>query len=221
MTFEVITAFPNMIQAMLTESILKKAVDKGLIQVKIHDLRNWTTDERKTIDDRPFGGGPGMLLMLEPIYKCMLSLKLYPSRPADTKVILTSAGGKPWNQSEAQSYSESVSRLVIICGHYEGVDHRVVEHLVDQEVSVGNYVLTGGELAAGIIIDSTARLINGVLGNQDSLSEESHSGIQKEYPQYTRPAEFATLDGQTWSVPGVLTSGNHALIEEWKKQNSL
>jgi len=227
MKFDIITLFPQTIEAIVGESILQKAQEAGLIQVDIHDLRKWTDDKRKTVDDKPFGGGPGMLMQIEPIYHALKDLGVYPARPEDTKVILTSAGGKTWNQQTAQTYSESLKRIVIICGRYEGVDHRVVEHLVDHEISIGEYVLTGGELAAGVMVDSISRLVPGVLGNEASLAEESHSTrlktdekIEQEYPQYTRPAEFITEEGKTWEVPEVLLSGNHAEIENWRKQNT-
>jgi tRNA (guanine37-N1)-methyltransferase len=219
MKFDVITLFPNTLEAILNESILKRAVQDQKIEVQVHDLRKWTTDARKTVDDKPFGGGPGMLMQLEPIYKALKEIGVYPTRPESCKVVLTSAGGLPWNQNLAQEYSIQLDRLVIIAGHYEGVDFRVVEHLIDAEISIGNYVLTGGELAAGVMIDSISRLIPGVLGNQESLQQESHTNMQKEYPQYTRPAEFITDENETWAVPEVLLSGNHAQIEKWRKQN--
>jgi tRNA (guanine37-N1)-methyltransferase len=220
MKFDIITIFPDIVQALVEESVLKKGIEKGLIEVVIHDLRKWTADERKTVDDRPFGGGPGMLLKLEPIYSALKEIGVYPERPATTKVALTSAGGQTWNQDLAQQYSESVDRLVIICGRYEGVDQRVVDNLIDVELSIGNYVLTGGELAAGVIIDSTSRLIQGVLGNEESLLQESHTGMAKEYPHYTRPAEFTTESGQVWKVPDILLSGNHADIEKWRQSQA-
>ncbi len=220
MVFDIITIFPDTLQAISNESILRRAQDAGHIAINIHDLREWTTDERRTIDDRPFGGGPGMVMQIEPIYKALKSIGVYPDRDDRTKVVVTSAGGDMWEQSYAQSFSTDLDRLVIICGHYEGIDFRVVEHLADQEVSIGKYVLTGGELAAGVMVDSIARLIPGVLGNEESLAEESHSGIEKEYPHYTRPAEFTSEEGDTWGVPDTLLSGNHAEIEKWRKQNS-
>jgi tRNA (guanine37-N1)-methyltransferase len=251
MKFDIITLFPEQMNAIVNESILKRAQAAGKIEIAIHDLRKWTTDERKTVDDRPFGGGPGMLMMVEPIYKALKELGVYPRQSnhsgttvaqRGTIVVLTSAGGETWTQGLAQEYSEKIDRLVIICGHYEGVDQRVVEHLVDAEISIGNYVLTGGELPAGIIVDSIARLVPGVLGNAESLKEESHSSLReselkssksnqlehsstrqlanyKEYPQYTRPATFTTDEGEEWKAPDVLLSGNHAEIEKWKRAN--
>lgn len=222
MQFDIITLFPRQLEAIVNESILARGQKAGQLSINIHDLRQWTDDERKTVDDRPFGGGPGMLMMVEPIYKALKQLGVYPTKPERTKVILTSAGGTTWTQRLAQEYSEEIERLVIICGHYEGVDHRVSERLIDAEISIGDYVLTGGELPAGIIVDSIARLIPGVLGNEDSLKEESHNTEMptKEYPQYTRPAAFTTEEGESWEVPEILLSGHHAKIQDWKTSQS-
>jgi tRNA (guanine37-N1)-methyltransferase len=219
MQFDIITLFPNLVNAMFSESIIRRAAKQELIQINIHDLRKYTSDPRKSADDKPFGGGPGMLMLLEPIYLALKDIGVYPVRDADTKVILTSAKGETWNQKLAQTYSSDIKRLVIICGHYEGVDHRVNEHLIDGEISIGDYVLTGGELAAAVMVDSIGRLLPGVLGNAQSLIEESHNDML-EYPQYTRPANFVTAEGETWNVPDILLSGHHAQIEAWKKENS-
>jgi len=217
MHFDIISIFPQFFDSLLAESIVARALKEQQITVTIHDLRKWTNDKRGTLDDRPFGGGPGMLMMVEPIYKALKELGVYPTRPSDTKVILTAAGGQTWNQQMAKTFSSEVKRMVIICGHYEGVDQRVSEHLIDMEISIGDYVLTGGELAAGIMIDSITRLLPGVLGNPDSLNEESHNNPETaEYPQYTRPAEFVTEEGETWKTPDILLSGNHAAIQNWK-----
>lgn len=227
MRFDIITIFPKSLEAIFGESILAKAQEKGLIEINVHDLRDFTDDKRNTVDDRPFGGGPGMLMMVEPIYKCLKHIGVYPRRNESTKVVLTSASGGTWHQGDAVSFAENIDHLVIICGHYEGVDHRVAEHLVDQQISIGNYVLTGGELPAAILVDSIARLLPGVIGNPDSLADESHNtlssqheDLDKEYPQFTRPAEFTTEEGENWPVPEVLTSGNHQAIADWKAQNS-
>jgi tRNA (guanine37-N1)-methyltransferase len=215
-TFDILTTFPNSF-SYLNESIIKRAQFKGLVKINIHDLRNWATDKHKTTDDRPFGGNPGMLMKIEPIYRAMKDLGLYPDRDSKTKVILTSAKGETWNQPLAQKFSEELERLVIICGHYEGVDHRVEEFLVDHQISIGPYVLSGGELPAMIILDSITRLVSGVLGNDQSLSEETNTLSNPEYPQYTRPALFKTDEGEGWGVPDILLSGHHKKIEEWKK----
>ncbi len=223
MIFDILTIFPHSLQVIFSESILGKAQERSEIQINVHDLRKWTFDKRNTVDDKPYGGGPGMLMMVEPIYKCLKEISAYPKDgTSKTKIILTAAGGETWSQTKAQTYAENLDRLVIICGHYEGVDYRVAENLVDEEVSIGNYVLTGGELPAAIITDSIARLLPGVIGNPESLTEESHSleNATSEYPQYTRPAEFTTEEGETWGVPPTLLSGNHQKIKEWREQMS-
>lgn len=223
MRYDILTIFPKLIAAEISEGIVKRAIEKGLIEVHIHDLRGWTTDIRKTVDDRIFGGGPGMLLQIEPIYKALKGIGVYPDRPDTTKILLTSARGETWNQNTAHKYAVEVERIVIICGRYEGVDFRVIEHLIDAEISIGDYILTGGELAANIVLDSTARLLPGVLGNENSLIDESHQPGNLdaiEYPQYSRPAVFETAEGQSWSVPEVLMNGNHGEIAKWQKANS-
>lgn len=224
MIFDILTLFPNSF-SYLNESMIKKAQEKGLITINIHDLRKWSKDKHKKVDDRPFSGGPGMLMQIEPIYNALKDLGVYPERGKDVKVILTSAKGLVWNQNVASSFVKEgeLSRMVVICGHYEGVDNRVSEHLIDEEVSIGQFVLSGGELPAMIIIDSIARLIKGVLGSEDSAINESYSDgnlHKKEYPQYTRPEKFLTDEGEEWSVPEVLLSGHHKAIEDWKKVNS-
>ncbi len=221
MRFDIITIFPNTLDAIFSESILAKAQENKLIDIYVHDLREWTDSKWKKVDDRPFGGGPGMVMLIEPIYKALKELGVYPNRDEKTKVILTSAGGELWKQETAESFASELERIVIIAGHYEGVDFRVTEHLIDQEISIGEYVLTGGELPAAILVDSISRLIPEVLGNPESLIIESHSSeISQEYPQYTRPSEFETEDGETWKVPDVLISGNHKQIAEWREANS-
>lgn len=224
MVFDILTLFPAQVTAMTNESILKRAQSARKVQINVHDLRNWTSDERKTVDDHPFGGGPGMLMMVEPIFKALKDLGAYNLPPAEkskTRVVLTAAGGEIWTQKTAQEYADSVERLVIICGHYEGVDHRVSEHLVDAEISIGKFVLTGGELPAAVIVDSISRLLPGVVGNSQSIVEESHTHLDgKEYPQYTRPASFSPEPGTEWKVPEVLLSGNHAEIKKWQGRTS-
>jgi tRNA (guanine37-N1)-methyltransferase len=215
----VITIFPELFDSPLSLSILKRAAQKKLAQYHIHNLRDWTDDNHKTVDDRPFGGGPGMVMMLEPLYKAVTEIKnqLKSSR---IKVVLTSAKGGKFTQERAEIYSK-LDALIIICGHYEGVDERVAEHLADEEISIGDYVLTGGELPALVMIDAAVRLLPGVLGNEQSLAVESHGDeLLHEAPQYTRPAEFVTPDGEKWPVPGVLLSGDHAKIEAWRSQNA-
>ncbi len=214
MQFDILTTFPEAF-SYLNESIIKKAQEKGKIKINIHNLRDWASDKHQTTDDT------GMLMKVEPIYKALKSLGVYPTRDSKTKVILTSAKGKTWNQQMVTEYSQQLERVVIICGHYEGIDQRVSEFLCDEEISIGNYVLSGGELASMVIVDSISRLITGVLGNEESLKDESHNPeIEAEYPQYTRPATFKTDEGEEWTIPEVLLSGNHKQIEEWRKANS-
>ncbi len=218
--FDILTTFPESFSA-IQQSIVKRAENKGLIEIKIHNLRDFTLDKHKTTDDSPFSGGAGMLMKIEPIYAALKSLGVYPNRDSRTKVILTSAKGMLWKQSIAQDWSQNLDRIVIICGHYEGVDHRVVEHLIDGEISIGGYVLSGGEIPAMIVVDSITRLIDGALGNTLSLLDESHNEqMDAEYPQYTRPAIFKTEEGQEWGIPEILLSGDHKKIEDWKKRNS-
>lgn len=219
MKIDILTIFPSSF-SYLSESIIKRAQQKGLVEINIVDLRRYSQDKHKSVDDKPFGGGAGMIMQVEPIY---LALKdISSTNKAKPHIVLTSAGGALWDQNKATGFAQGVAHLVIICGHYEGVDYRVVEHLVDEEVSIGNFVLSGGELAAQVIVDSMVRLLPGSLGNSDSLSQESHSGdIQKEYPQYTRPAKFVTQEGETWSVPEVLLNGNHKEIEDWREKGTV
>lgn len=220
MRFDILTTFPESFSA-IQQSIVKRAGEKGLVEINIHNLRDFTLDKHKTTDDSPFSGGAGMLMKIEPIYKALKQLGVFPLRDSKTKVILTSAKGTSWTQSLATEWSNELDRVVIICGHYEGVDHRVVEKLIDQEVSIGSYVLSGGEIPAMVIVDSITRLIEGALGNSKSLQDESHSGsFSEEYPQYTRPATFQTEEGELWGIPDILLSGDHKKIQEWKKANS-
>jgi len=211
MKFNLITIFPQVFDSYINESILKRAQEKKLIKFKIHDLRKWTKDKHRTVDDTPYGGGAGMLMKVEPIYRAIKKLK-----NKNNKIILLSASGKKWNQKLAKQYSQE-KELTFICGRYEGVDERV-KKFIDEEVSIGDYVLTGGELPALTIIDSITRLIPGTLGNYDSIEEESHSqeGLG-EYPQYTRPEVF-TVDKKEYPVPKVLLSGNHKEIADWRKK---
>jgi tRNA (guanine37-N1)-methyltransferase len=209
MKFDIITIFPEIFDSYFSESILARAQKKGLIKIGVHDLRQWTRDRHKTVDDKPFGGGPGMVFKIEPIYKAVKSL-----RKQKARVILFSAKGKQFTQADARRLAK-YSQLILICGRYEGVDERVTKYVADEEMSVGNFVLTGGEIPAMIVVDVLSRLAPGVLGKKESLEEESHG--QKgymEYPQYTRPEKF-----KKWKVPEVLLSGNHKKIEEWKKKN--
>ena len=217
MNFHIITIFPNIFDSYINESIIKLAQEKDLINIKTYNLRYWTTDNHKTVDDTPYGGGAGMLIKIEPLYEAVKSIKLK-VKSKKVKTILMSAKGKTWNQQSAQRYSQAYEDIIIICGRYEGVDERI-SNFIDEEVSIGDYVLTGGEIGALSLLDSITRLIPGVLGNDQSSISESHT--QKnilEYPQYTRP-EIFKADGKEMKVPKVLLSGNHKKIEEWREKN--
>ena len=210
MKIDVLTLFPEMFKGPFDQSIVKKAQDKKIVQIKIHDLRKWTEDKHKTVDDHPFGGGIGMVLMIKPIYKALKELKTKTS-----KVILLSPQGKVFNQKVAKNFSNE-KHLIFVCGHYEGFDERIRKHLIDEEISIGDYVLTGGELPAMVIIDSITRLIPGVLKNDQATEIESFSKQLLEYPQYTRPADF-----KGWKVPEVLLSGDHKKIAQWQKEKEI
>jgi tRNA (guanine37-N1)-methyltransferase len=205
MKIDVLTLFPAMFAGPLDESIIKRARAAGLLDLSIHQLRDYTHDRHKTVDDRPFGGGPGMLLKPEPIFEAVEALA-----GEKTRVIAFSPSGRRFDQVVARELSQE-SNLLLITGHYEGFDERIREHLVDDELSIGDFVLTNGALAAMVVIDAVARLLPGVLGDDESSADESFSHGLLEYPQYTRPAEF-----RGWKVPEVLLSGNHAEIAKWR-----
>ncbi|HEX6977592.1 MAG TPA: tRNA (guanosine(37)-N1)-methyltransferase TrmD [Patescibacteria group bacterium] len=209
MKIQILTLFPNMFVGPFDESIIKRAKDKKLVNIEIKDLRSWGLTERKTVDDRPYGGGVGMVMMVEPIYNALKDLKT-----KDTTVILLTPQGKVFNQSIAKDLSKQKD-IILICGHYEGFDERI-RSLVDEEISVGDFVLTGGELPAMLIADTIVRLIPGVLEKEDAVKFESFSDNLLEYPQYTRPEDFKGM-----TVPKVLLSGNHKEIENWRKEESL
>jgi tRNA (guanine37-N1)-methyltransferase len=218
MKFQLITIFPKIFDSYLNEGILKRAVDKKIVSFKIHNLRDWTNDNHKTVDDTPYGGGAGMLMKIEPLYKAIKAVApAIKIAPRKRKIILLSASGKKWSQKLAQKYSR-LDEIIFICGRYEGVDARI-EKFIDEEISVGDYVLTGGELPALTIIDSLVRLIPGVLGNKDSAIEESHSeeGVL-EYPQYTRP-EIFEAGGKKYRVPKILLSGDHQKVKIWREEH--
>lgn len=217
MNFHIITIFPNIFDSYINESIIKLAQEKELIGIKTYDLRDWTTDKHKTVDDTPYGGGAGMLMKIEPLY---LAIKDIKSKIKSEKVrtILMSAKGRTWTQQSAQKHSQTYDDIIIICGRYEGIDERI-SNFIDEEISIGDYVLTGGEIGALTLLDSITRLIPGTLGNEESSVSESHSekGIL-EYPQYTRP-EIFVAEGKEMKVPEILLSGNHKKIEEWRENN--
>lgn len=216
MKFNIITIFPEIFSSYFNEGVLKKAIDKKIIKIKTHNLRNFTNDKRKTVDDTVYGGGAGMLLKIEPLYKAIKKIAKKKKTPGQ-KIILLSAKGKEWNQQLAQKYSKLKS-LTLICGRYEGVDERI-KNFIDEEISIGDYVLTGGEIGAMTIIDSISRLLPKVLGNKESIKDESHQKKDiLEHPQYTKPAIFK-IGKKEYKVPKELISGNHQLIERWKIDN--
>lgn len=214
MTFHILTIFPEFFRGPFEFGVVERARRAGLLDIRIHDLRNWTHDKHRTVDDRPFGGGEGMLLKCEPIFAAVE--EILPGRaPGDPRrqVALLSAQGRKFDQGQARAWAP-LEELLLICGRYEGVDERVAEHLADAEISIGDFVLSGGELAACVVVDAVARLLPGVLGNRDSSVNESFSEPHLlDCPQYTRPEEF-----RGWRVPQVLLSGNHAQIREWRRQ---
>ncbi len=220
MTFHIITIFPKIFTSYFHESIIKRAQDKKLIKIKIYNLRDWTTDKHKSVDDAPFGGGAGMLMKIEPLYLAIKNIKTtINNKKTISKTILLSAKGTKWKQQKAQKYSKKYSDIILICGRYEGVDERI-KYFIDEEISIGDYVLTGGEIGAMTILDSITRLVPGVLGNNESFVEESHSKPRiLEYPQYTRPEIFIDQNKKKYSVPKILLSGNHDLIKKWRKNN--
>ena len=210
--FDVLSIFPEMFSSPLNFSLLKKAQEKGLLNICLHDIRNWANDKHKMTDDAPYGGGCGMVMKVEPVEKALAAIRCPED---DSLVVLMTPQGEIFNQKIAAQLAEK-KQIIIICGRYEGVDERIRKHLVDREISIGDYILTGGELAALILIDAVSRLIPDVLGNPESTLDESFSHNLLEYPQYTRPAEY-----KGWMVPDVLLSGNHAEIELWHKRESL
>src|SRR3989338_6061980 len=217
MKIDVITIFPNLFSGFLGESLLARAQKKKLIKLKTHNLRRWTTDKHKTVDDRPYGGGVGMVLKIEPIFKAIQVTR--DKRPRKKiRVILLSAKGKTFTQKDARRLAK-YDQLIFICGRYEGVDERVAKYVADEEISIGNYVLFGGEVASMVVIEAVSRLIPGVVQKEESIINESFSDKEakiKEYAQYTRP-ETIIIGGKKRSVPKVLLSGNHKKIEEWRR----
>ena len=211
MTISVLTLFPEAF-TVFERSIIKRAQVKNLAKINILNLRDWSNDAYGSVDDRPYGGGAGMILRVDIIHKAVEDIikKFHDSR-SGVKIIVTDAGGEIYTQKNAQRFS-SFEDMIIICGHYEGIDHRVHEYMADEIVSIGEYVLSGGEIPAMVVVDSVIRLIPGVLGNSESLSEESHNTKKNEYPQYTRPEEY-----NNWKVPQILLSGDHKKISDWRK----
>lgn len=210
MKFHVLTIFPDFFRGPFDYGVVQRAREAGLIEIQIHDLRCWTYDRHRTVDDRPFGGGEGMLLKAGPIFEAVESI--WPERGPGRKVALLSAQGRKFDQTLAREYAK-LDEVLLICGRYEGVDERVAEHLADDEISIGDFVLSGGELGAAVMIDAVARLKEGVLGNRMSAVTESFENGLLDCPQWTRPAEF-----RGWKVPEVLIGGNHEEIRRWRSE---
>jgi tRNA (guanine37-N1)-methyltransferase len=210
MRIDILTLFPEICRAPLNESMMKRAQTSGALDLRIHNLRDWTTDKHRMADDSPFGGGQGMVMKPEPVFAAVESL-----RTDDAKVLLMTPQGRPFSQRLATELSLG-PHLIIICGHYEGIDHRVTEHLVDAEISIGDYVLTNGAIAAVVVVDAVARLLPGVLGHEQSAADDSFSHGLLEAPQYTRPAEF-----RGWKIPEILLSGDHAQIAAWRREQAI
>lgn len=212
MRFDILTLFPEMFASVFSYGIIKRAQDNSIIQINLHNIRDFSEDKFGRVDDYPYGGGPGMVLRPEPIYKAIKSLNI----GDDVPVIYTSPSGSPFSQNKAMELSKK-ERIVILCGHYEGIDERIINTCVTEEISIGDFVLSGGEIPAMIIVDAVARLSPGVLGNMTSIEDESFSNNNLlEYPQYTRPYCFNGIN-----VPEVLISGNHAMISDWRRKKSL
>jgi tRNA (guanine37-N1)-methyltransferase len=214
MRIDIVTLFPEVCRAPLSESIMKRAQENRIIDLHIHNLRDWTTDKHHVVDDAPFGGGQGMVMKPEPIFAAVEDLKLQ-IEDRKSKIVLMSPAGRRFDQRMAKQLSQE-PHLIIISGHYEGVDHRVIEHLIDLEISIGDYVLTNGGIAAVVLVDSIVRLLPGTLGHEQSADDDSFSNGLLEAPQYTRPADF-----RGWKVPELLLSGNHAEIAKWRKEQAI
>ena len=213
MKFDIVTVFPRMVRGPLEEGIVGRAIERGILDVAVHDLREHTTDRHRVVDDVPFGGGPGMVLKPEPLFRAVEHIRAQRGKPA--AVILTSPDGRRFTHAEALRLSR-LGHVAILCGRYEGVDDRVRQHLATEELSIGDYVVSGGELAALVIVDAVARLVPGVVGDEQSVERDSFARGLLDFPQYTRPAEFGG-----WAVPPVLLSGHHREIEKWRRCEAL
>lgn len=211
MHIDILTLFPQAFSGVFDYSIIGRAQERAIVDIKLHDIRDYTHDKHHVVDDYPYGGGAGMVMKPEPIFEAVESIRQKPDIP----VILLTPQGRLLNQKIVQDLAAE-ERFILICGHYEGVDERVIEHMVTDEISIGDYVLSGGEMAAMVVVDAVVRLLPGAVGSEQSVLEDSHIDNLLEYPQYTRPADF-----RNWSVPEVLLSGNHAQIAAWRRRESL
>jgi tRNA (guanine37-N1)-methyltransferase len=220
-TFDVITIFPEFFKGPFDFGVIRRGREKGLVDIRVHDLRDFTSDRHRTVDDRPFGGGEGMVFKPEPIFKAVEAVRnAGPGTATAVEVAVLSAAGRQFNQAEALRLSKA-DQVILICGRYEGIDERVVEHLATAEISVGDFILSGGEIAALVVVDAVTRYVPGVVGKEESILRDSFSDPAAErqlveYPHYTRPAEF-----RGWKVPEVLISGDHAAVREWRHQAAL
>lgn len=223
MRFDIITIFPEIFDSYFKESILARAQKSGIVEIKVHNLRDWADGKHLTVDDTPYGGGAGMVLKVEPIYKALVEIVgrnnlpcFRKAKKSKTRIVLFSAKGERYVQGKAQDLSR-YDRIVLICGRYEGVDERVAQFLVDEEISVGDFILTGGEIPAMLVVDSVSRLLSGALGNKESIVEESFSREgYLEYPHFTKPEVFSPKRGTKWGVPEILLSGHHQNIKKWR-----
>jgi len=211
MRIDILTLFPAIAAAPLAESMIGKAQQRGLVTLNCHNLRDWARDKHRTTDDAPYGGSQGMVLKCEPIFEAIESLRTPASR-----VLLMTPGGRRFDQTLASHYAQPGTHLILLCGHYEGLDQRIIDHLVDDEISIGDYVLTNGALAAAVVTDALVRLLPGVLGDAQSAPDDSFASGLIEGPQYTRPVEY-----RGWRVPDILLSGNHAAIAAWRHEQAL
>ena len=211
MKIDILSLFPGIASAALGESMMKRAQERGVVTFRSLDIRDWTHDRHRTTDDAPYGGGQGMVMKCEPIFEAVESL-----RTTDTRVVFMGPCGRRLDQPIARGYATRAGHLIVLCGHYEGVDERVIEHLVDDEISIGDYVLTNGVIAAVVFVDAIVRLIPGVLGDAASATDDSFATGLLEFPHYTRPPEY-----RGWKIPDILLSGNHAKIERWRREQAL
>ena len=215
MRYDILSIFPDFFKSPLNQTILKRAIEKGLISVNVHDIRNYTLDKHKSVDDSPYGGGSGMVMMMQPIVDAAEDIKSKIKPHESLKIILTTPQGRPFNQEIARELA-GFKNIIIICGRYEGIDERVIDILNPDEISIGDYVLSGGELPALVIIDAVSRHIPGVIGRETSVEQDTFSQGLLKYPQYTRPEDF-----RGFKVPSVLVSGNHQEIEKWRRKESI